>query len=202
MSREEAADPPASEWLARVQLPARALADVACAADLVVANRTADITASQLFPSPHELLLTAGVPVLLQPPNAPPLAAKRIVIGWKNTREARRALPDALPLLLGAEEVRLVRFERDGAMAPDPSLGRVLDRLERQGVPVPLTALRLTQTPRRRGIRPHLSVQLKGRNRRRLRVKDRISAGRSSSTTTTTSTGSPHRRRASAKPLA
>lgn len=136
--REEVGDLTEAEWRARVQLPAHALADVACAADLIVASRTAELTAAQLFPSPHELVLTAGAPVLLQPANAPPLAAKRIVVGWKNTREARRALADALPLLIAAEEVRLVRFERDGETGPDPSLELVRDRLQRRGVPIVL----------------------------------------------------------------
>ena len=39
------------------------------------------------------------------PPNISDLAAKRIVIAWKNEREARRAVMDALPLLVTAEEV-------------------------------------------------------------------------------------------------
>ena len=43
--------------------------------------------------------------MLAVPPEVDVLKAERILIGWKETREARRALQDALPLLHEAKSV-------------------------------------------------------------------------------------------------
>ena len=51
------------------------------------------------------LLMEVGRPVLVAPPGIERLAAKRVVVAWKDTREARRAVHDALPFLTRADEV-------------------------------------------------------------------------------------------------
>jgi hypothetical protein len=38
------------------------------------------------------------------------LAAERIIVGWRDTRGARRALPDALPFLQRADAVTIVEI--------------------------------------------------------------------------------------------
>ena len=43
------------------------------------------------------------------PPEAESLQAKHVVVAWKDTREARRAILDALPLLQAATDVTVVR---------------------------------------------------------------------------------------------
>jgi nucleotide-binding universal stress UspA family protein len=50
-----------------------------------------------------------GRPVLTVPNGIAELRARRVVIGWKDVREARRAVRDALPILQDAEEVMLVQ---------------------------------------------------------------------------------------------
>ncbi|MEJ0065684.1 MAG: universal stress protein [Caulobacteraceae bacterium] len=55
--------------------------------------------------SPAELAITSGRPVLVAPPAAPPLSAKQVLLAWKDTREARRALSDALPFFEQADRV-------------------------------------------------------------------------------------------------
>jgi nucleotide-binding universal stress UspA family protein len=72
--------------------------------------------------------------VLLHPPQPQPVQAHRIVMGWKNTREARHAIWAALPFLLAAESVTLVRFSSTGE--EDGSLEAVAERLQRHGVKV------------------------------------------------------------------
>ena len=52
-----------------------------------------------------DIVMGAGRPVLLVPPGTSQLEAKRVVIAWKDTREARRAVWDALAFLKGAQEV-------------------------------------------------------------------------------------------------
>ena len=51
------------------------------------------------------MLLQAGRAVLLTPPNIDTLSGKQAIVAWKDTRGARRAVHDSLPLLQQAEEV-------------------------------------------------------------------------------------------------
>lgn len=143
--RELAGPVQGATWQSQVQRPSHALTDLACGADLIFASRRGETTAPEIFARPDDLVLAAGVPVLLQPPMAKPLVADRIVLGWKNTREARRAVWDSLPMLKSAQEVHVIRFVRDMGDADD-GLGRVEERLRRHGVKV-----RATRRPRTHG---------------------------------------------------
>ncbi len=59
------------------------------------------------------LLLRASAPALFIPPAlAMPVALDRVVIAWNGSREAARAVNDALPLLKRAGTVRIVTFGR------------------------------------------------------------------------------------------
>ncbi len=119
----------------QVQPPIAAIADLACGADLVVASRRGDNEAVDLFPDPGELVLATGGPLLVQPPAAEPLQARNVVIGRKNTRESRRVVADALPLLKSAASVRVFRFVRDRPGTAECGLEAVVDRLRRHEVP-------------------------------------------------------------------
>jgi len=57
------------------------------------------------------------------------------MVAWKDTREARRAVADALPLLQRAQTV-IIAAAAKGAddAAADPSLGPISDYLGRHGV--------------------------------------------------------------------
>jgi nucleotide-binding universal stress UspA family protein len=100
---------------------------IACAhhADLIVAPQPDAETAHLL--RPHlldEVLLKSGVPVLVVPPlwREGPLG-ETVVIAWNASREATRAIHDAMPLLKGAKQVLVFTFTDDldsarAAMAP------------------------------------------------------------------------------------
>lgn len=66
----------------------------------------------------HDLLLCGGRPVLVVP-KWPVLGTvgQRAVVTWNNSREASRALADALPLLAGAEQVTVMIAPDDHAQA-------------------------------------------------------------------------------------
>ncbi|RYF76714.1 MAG: universal stress protein [Comamonadaceae bacterium] len=55
-----------------------------------------------------DLVMQAGRPVLLVPALAHGARTDRVMVAWKDTREARRAVVDALPLLRSATQVSLV----------------------------------------------------------------------------------------------
>ena len=59
-------------------------------------------------------ILGAGRPFLVVPAAVKSLAADHIVVGWKDTREARRAVQDALPFLHEAKRVTVMEIcEKD-----------------------------------------------------------------------------------------
>lgn len=55
--------------------------------------------------SPADLVMETGRPILVVPPSTTWLDLRRILVAWKDTRESRRAVADALPFLQKAEEV-------------------------------------------------------------------------------------------------
>ena len=104
-------------------------------ADLVVATQRSDDT--ELVPAavPEEVLLSAGIPVLVLPRGwRPAPVGERIVLAWNASRESTRAAHDALPILVRAHKVTVFTFgvRSDGAKA---SAELMADHLRRHGVP-------------------------------------------------------------------
>jgi hypothetical protein len=95
--------------------------------DLVVVGQT-DVGApiqGVAFDFPQQVLLHAGPPVLVVPyAGTFGSLGERVLVGWKDTREAARALRDALPLLRDARHVSLVE------VGPVPGDARGKDSLE------------------------------------------------------------------------
>lgn len=122
-------------WEAGLRQPAAALALASRAADLIVA---AAPTAGRADPfrqaPPTDLVMTAGRPVFVVAPAGDAFRGERVVVAWKDTREARRALTDALPLLGRAHEV-LVLEVCDKAETEDAGIRTrdVADALARHG---------------------------------------------------------------------
>ncbi len=82
--------------------------------------------------STGDLVMQAGRPVLLVPEIADKLKLDRVVLGWKDTRETRRAALDALPLLKKASHVAVVEIaaedDREAARARVEDVARWLER--------------------------------------------------------------------------
>jgi len=102
------------EWRLAEDYPERAVALHARYADLaIVAPAQAEpggALISEIRPS--QILLEAGRPVLICPAEGP-LAApfQRVVIAWNGSREATRAVHDALPFLVKASAVTLISID-------------------------------------------------------------------------------------------
>ena len=103
------------EWRTALETPSELVAREARAADLVIVGpRQMGNDVHDLI-DPGAILLRAGRPVLVVPDVVPPLPLQRVVVAWKDTRECRRAVRDALPFLQQAKEVLLVEISEDGA---------------------------------------------------------------------------------------
>jgi nucleotide-binding universal stress UspA family protein len=119
-----------------LQLPVPALAAASRAADLIVAGGAPrSLHDAYRDCSPAELAITSGRPVLVAPPGAPPLAARQVLLAWKDTREARRAMSDAIPFFEQAERVVVAAIcpEREAAAARI-EVDDVAAALQRRGI--------------------------------------------------------------------
>lgn len=115
----------ASPWLTATEMALVA----ARYSDLVVMGRGDRIVDAdrQLFAG---LLTGSGRPLLLVPEAAPvPDAFERILIAWKPTREATRAVHDAMPLLRAGRAIDMLMVDDDQARWPkDEAIGQALLR--------------------------------------------------------------------------
>lgn len=83
-----------------------------------------------------DLVMRAGRPVLVVAPVQTSLNLTNVVIGWKDTREAQRAVCSAIPLLKKAEHVTVVEIAPDEELAAaEQHVGDVASWLKRHGVP-------------------------------------------------------------------
>ncbi len=98
-----------AEWRSGVAMPDEMLTHQARAADLIVAGPgRPNAYGFQHRANPGALVMQAGGPVLIVPHQLAQLDGSSIVVAWKDTRESRRAVTDALPFLKRAGQVLLV----------------------------------------------------------------------------------------------
>jgi nucleotide-binding universal stress UspA family protein len=113
-------------------------ASAARAQDLVVIGQPASGEAGAVDKEILMGAVFAGPPCLMVPRWIKPHAfGKRVMIAWKATPQAARAVTAALPLLQSAEAVRVVMVDaREEAGETDAALARLGARLLRHGVRV------------------------------------------------------------------
>jgi len=91
------------------------------------------------------LVMRIGRPVLLVPNTVKQPSFERVVVGWTDTREAMRAISDALPLLKLAKQVALVEVSATQDLGPARSrLEDVAVWLKGHGVDATISALPAT----------------------------------------------------------
>jgi nucleotide-binding universal stress UspA family protein len=140
------------EWRAALQLPVSQIAAQARAADLIVTSRnTRHGMSDQKIAAPGALVLQSGRPVIVAPAETTKLELRSVVVAWKDTRESRRAIVDALPFLQRAEAVLVAEVcdYQDATMAKDRLIdvagsllrhgvrASTLVGIEEKGVPAP-----------------------------------------------------------------
>lgn len=103
------------EWCYRLEYPVDAVCLHAATADLVVVGRSEEAMRHAPYSAfdPADLIMCVGRPVVVVPPGMANLSGDRIVVAWKDTREGRRAVIDALPFLEAAAEVHVLEIARD-----------------------------------------------------------------------------------------
>ena len=118
------------------------------AAQLIALARTADLVViGQHRPGapagaefhPEEIVIACGRPLLVVPyAGSFSSVGKRVLIAWDGTREATRAVHDALPLIAAAQAVTVasVAGGESGLERHHASLDRIVRHLERHGLAV------------------------------------------------------------------
>ena len=103
------------EWRGALDWPTDFVVRNARAADLIITGGQSGHADSTRQINSGDFVLRAGRPVLVVPSETEWLKLDSVVVAWKDTREARRAINDALPLLHKAKEVIVVELLEAGA---------------------------------------------------------------------------------------
>jgi nucleotide-binding universal stress UspA family protein len=129
--------PPAikRQWRGFVAERTSTLIDCARIADIVVTTMTTTSTFHyQQVTDLGALVLSSGRPIIDVASMGAEAKFNKVCIGWKDTREARRAVADALPLLKLAEEVVALTVTEGDYAAERASLDDLLGWLKAHGV--------------------------------------------------------------------
>ncbi|HUC52007.1 MAG TPA: universal stress protein [Xanthobacteraceae bacterium] len=130
------ANPHGVEWRSSTDFPREFAATAARAADLLVIGREFSPDDVYRTYDPGTIILAAGRPVLTVPPGLHRLQMSRVLVAWKGTREARRAVHDALPFLQRAKVVDIAAVSLPGAAGAAAEIADVAQYLGRHNVAV------------------------------------------------------------------
>ncbi len=109
-----------AEWRSALALSTPYVAQEARAADvLVVGARAEAIVDPCAAADPNSLVMQAGRPLVIVPPALQWLDLRSVLVAWKDVREARRAVFDALPFLAAAKDVTIAEIPEEGTRHSD-----------------------------------------------------------------------------------
>lgn len=130
-----AGDGPGTDWIGKIGDPTELLALHARSADLVVVGtpRAGDPYDRERRIDLGSLILSSGRPVLVLSEGEAAPRAETVIVAWKDVREARRAVVDAMPFLLAAKRVIVATVADEGAEVRG-SCAAVVRHLIRHGV--------------------------------------------------------------------
>jgi nucleotide-binding universal stress UspA family protein len=101
------------EWRSTVEFGALSghIAHEARSSDLIITSvESGGLFEASRLVNTGDLIMQVGRPVLVVPQGAKALALDQVLVAWKDTRETRRAVLDALPLLKKAARVTLAEI--------------------------------------------------------------------------------------------
>jgi hypothetical protein len=104
-----------AQWRSALDFPARfILQETRCADIIVSGGQSPAFSDAFTRASPKDLVMQAGRPLLVAPDGASWLDLRSVLVAWKDTAEARRAVADSLPLLRKAKEVTVAEILEEG----------------------------------------------------------------------------------------
>lgn len=126
------------EWRSAIDFPARYVLQEARCADILICGGNASGAFLDPFAraNPKDLVMQSGRPMLFVPDTVNWLDLRSILVAWKDTPEARRAVSDSLPMLRKARDVTVAEIVEEGDSQP-AAISRVRDVvawLSRHGV--------------------------------------------------------------------
>ena len=125
------------EWRCAIDFPARYVLQQTRCADIVVSGGRSDAFSDPfVLVTPRDLVMEAGRPLLVVPDSTDWLDLRSMLVAWKDTPEARRAIAASLPLLRKAGNVTVAEIVETGGSLPH-AVSRVRDViawLSRHGV--------------------------------------------------------------------
>src|ERR1700675_2523630 len=127
-----------AEWRCGEDFPTRFVVRQARACDVIVVGEATrgGLVDPFVQVNPSDLVMQVGRPLLVVPETCDWLDLRSVLVAWKDTAEARRAVSDALPLLGQAKEVTVDGIVEDEAERPAAlsRVGDVVAWLSRHGV--------------------------------------------------------------------
>ncbi|MEF2074569.1 universal stress protein [Consotaella aegiceratis] len=120
-------------WRAMPGSPTPLLATHAREADLLIVGTDVDFQNVERTVDVGALILSAGRPVLLPAEDYRELKGDNVLVAWNDTREARRAVSDALPFLVRADHVLVAMIAPQETDEAHESLLDVVRFLGRHG---------------------------------------------------------------------
>ncbi|GJD35032.1 universal stress protein [Methylobacterium aerolatum] len=108
------------EWASDIDDPLSFVMRQAARAGLVVTGRPDPGGLRHLSAHPGDLVMDLGRPLMVVPPRVDHLDARRVAVAWRDTREARRAVTDAMPFLKRAAKVVVCTIEEGRPRDPTP----------------------------------------------------------------------------------
>jgi nucleotide-binding universal stress UspA family protein len=135
------------EWRTALELPYELVSREARAADLIIVGARHTGGNVHDLVDPGVILLRVGRPLLVVPDVVAPPQLRRAVVAWKETRECRRAVRDALPFLQRAEEVLILGIDEGRPETAKRHLSDVARYLRRHGVVVAREVWRQARGP-------------------------------------------------------
>jgi nucleotide-binding universal stress UspA family protein len=125
------------EWRCAIDFPARYVLQHARCADIIVCGGRSDGLSDPFATiTPRDLVMEAGRPLLVVPDPVDWLDPRSVLVGWKDTPEARRAIVAALPMLRKAKDVAVAEIveAEHGQAAAVNRVRDVVRWLSRHGV--------------------------------------------------------------------
>jgi nucleotide-binding universal stress UspA family protein len=126
-----------TEWRCAIDFPARYILQEARCADVIISGgQNGGLSDPFMVASPKDLVMQAGRPLFVVPDNVDWLDLRSVLVAWKDTREARRAIADSLPMLRKAKDVTVAEIleQTDGRSAANSRVRDVVAWLSRHGV--------------------------------------------------------------------